>query len=364
MTTPRGGTPDLRGRRDGAEGSGQRAQGRRYRTSLLPWWASAVLDRMSPALIIGLMLVAVVVMGLMSLRAFMQGREAEVAAGVPASYAPVSYDGEISERWGHRLGALEELRYARFGRPLHVGPSGKPLIEGRGTGLVRELTELEMTFPHDRDYLMVPGTSGVAYAPGSTGYEVRWREPEKLRELPEPRAVDRVTWFKEQERRLQAAVNDVRLAMAQVAHSPRESWDRRWAESLSATVAALNEKYAAGDVDQWAAAGYAVRCNRELDFAYRDGLTQGCPSAGYRDAVAEVWTHLGDLVEGLRRLADSELLESNRAFTMRFENADIDGYQDRQLKLINAAAESARNSAQRLRVYGDAEGHYIHVTFD
>ena len=357
-------TRDLRRQRDAERENRRSARNARYRPTRMPWWIAAVLDRMSPGLLLVLMLALVVIGGLLGARAALQNREAELARGKPVSSEPVSYDGLVSERWGTKLSPMLEQRYARYGVPLHVGPRGVPLLQNPETGAVRELTELEMDFPHDAESLPVPGVSGVVYAPGGTGHGVRWREPAKLQDLPKLRSVDRMTWFQEQDLLLRDAIRDVKMAMAQVAHAPASSWDRHWAEGLQATAQAINKKYAGGDPEQWKFAGYVIRCDPQLDRDYRAGLTQGCPSPEYRDAVAQVWVHLGELVEIMRRLAESELLESNRRFLRHYEDADIDGYQQRQVENMVKAAGDVRAAVERLRVYGDAEGDYIHVTFD
>ena len=357
-------TPDLRSRRGGASAGGSDDNTNGRRPFRLPWWIAHFLDWLSPGAVVVTIAALVIVAGLMGARHMAQVNRDQILAGEPESYAAVSYEGEVSPRWGQGFGPLESERYARFGEPLHFGPSGVPLVEDRRSGDVRELTELELEFPHDRDYLTVPDAPGVVYAPGQTGYGVRWREPLKFREVPESRPVDRVTWFKEQERLLSQALRDVNLVVAQVALAPPASWDRRWAEGLRDSVDAINGKYANGDSDQWMTVGYGVRCNRQLDFDYRQGLTEGCPSAAYRDAVATVWLHLGQVVEATRRLADSELLESNREFNRFYEDADIDGYQRRQVQAIESGMQDVAGSVERLKVYGDAEGHYVHVILD
>ena len=357
------GTRDLRAERDGAPGDGSsKRKGRRLRR--LPWWLAHFLDWLSPGAVVAMLGILVIAAGLMGARHLVQENRETAYSEQPESYAPVSYEGEVSPQWGQQLGALEELRYRRFGLPLHYGPSGVPLIEVERTGDVRELTEMEMEFPHDVNELSVPGAPGVVYAPGATGHGVRWREPVKYRDVPASRGVDRITWFKEQERLLNGALRDVNLVVAQVALVPPGAWDKRWAEDVQASVDAVNEKYVAGDPDQWMLAGYRIRCNRQLDLEYRQGLTEGCPTAAYRDAVAMVWLHLGNVVDTVRRLAEAELLESNAAFRRFYEDADIEGYQRRQLEAIESGMQDVAGSVQRLKVYGDAEGHYVHVTLD
>ena len=358
-----GGTRDLRSGRDGGGrvGGGNRKGRRRLR---LPWWLSHFLDWLSPGAVVAALAALVIVGGLMGARHVAQSERDSSLPAQPEGHAAVSYEGEISPRWGQGFGSLEELRYSRFGRPLHYGPKGVPLVEDARSGDVRELTEMEMEFPHDVDYLSAPDAPGVVYAPGATGHGVRWREPLKYRDIPESRAVDRVTWFKEQEHLLNQALRDVNLVVAQVALAPPESWDRRWAEGVQDSVDAINGKYAAGDPDQWVIAGYRVRCNRQIDLEYRQGLTEGCPSPGYRDAVATVWLRLGEVVESTRRLAEAELLESNRGFQRFYEDADIEGYQRRQVAAIESGMRDVAGSVERLKVYGDAEGHYVHIALD
>ena len=361
----KGKTRDLRAEREAAREQRAAQKGRRYRASLLPWWVKAGLDRLSPAFVIILMVALVAIGGLMAARQVMQNDQDEGGPVALASDQRVSYDGPVSERWGLGFSPLEELRYSRFGYPLHVGPNGVPLIEAGGAGgEVRELTEMEMEFPSDRDYVMVPETHDVAYAPGHTGHGVRWRVPVKMRELGDLRGVDRVTWFKEQQLGLNSALADVKLGLAQVQLVDPSAWDARWAEELRATVDAINDKYVDGDRDLWVVNGYRTYCEPELDFHYRSGITQGCPSVAYRDAVAAVWTALGEVVDAMRRLADSELLESNRVFQRMYEDADIDEYQRGQLEYIIAVMGELKALVEGLRVYGDAEGDYIHVTLD
>ena len=361
---PAGATPDLREAADrpgAAPGSAGRRRRRRRWLRRLPWWVSVGFDRTSVGLVVLVMCAGVVAVGLVGVRHFFFKDGAAGDNAVLASRAPIDYGSEADPRFGQDIAPLQRLRWQRFGRPLHIGPRGIPLIENEITGDVREMTELEMTFPHGMDYARDPVDRSVVYAPGPTGYAVRWWLPEVYDDLPPARAFDRVGWFVEHETRLEQAVADVSLGLTHVANVPPGSWNRRWGEELAAIAGAITDRHAYGDPDYWVLVGALAYCSDSLEAAYRGGVTQGCPSRGYQDTVAVIWRDLGRLVTVMDRLGKSAMLRSHHQAGHLYRDVDVGDYQVRQLTLLDALLADVRDSFGRLREYGDAEGYYVQV---
>lgn len=357
-------TPDLRDVLS-EEGAGAANAGRRRRRNWLmrrlPWWVTVTFDRMSVGFLVALMLVGLVTVALVGVRYFFvdDGRDAD--AMVLEADSSVDYEVEPDPRFGQDIAPLRKLRWQRFGVPLHIGPRGVPLIEVDGGDDVREMTEMEMDFPHDVEYVRHPYHRWVVLAPGHTGYGVRWWLPETYEDLPEAEPLDRVSWFVRHEERLESVVADVSLALTHVSGTPVGAWDRRWGEALVAATEALNEEYANGDSRYWILLGSLSRCDESLEFVYRSGVTEGCPSESYQETVGVIWRDMGRAVEVMERLGRSAMLREEPTYGHLFRDTDVMEYQAKQLGLLGKVLDEIRVSFDRLKEYGEAEGYYVQV---
>lgn len=162
---------DLReGRRSKSGAPVQTASRRRVR---LPWWLDFGFEVGKPAIVLGLMAIALVTLGLLGARAIVQDRRDDAAAERPGGSESI-YDGPRAPNYGQQMSAAMKLRLARFGIPLHIGPRGVPLLEDRITGEVREATELELTFPETAETVSMGLNPDVAAVPGPGGGGVMW----------------------------------------------------------------------------------------------------------------------------------------------------------------------------------------------
>ena len=360
----RGPTPDLREVLAEPDGSGGSVGYRRRRRRFLrrfPWWVSVGFDRLSTGVVVLVMLVGLVTVSLVGVRYFLVDRGDDVDDAVLASSVSVDYEGEFDSRFGQEIPPLKRLRWERFGRPLHIGPRGIPLIESAVSGEVREMTDMEMSFPHDVDYRRDPNDRSIVLAPGPTGYAVRWWLPETYEELPKARAFDRVGWFVAHESRLEAAVGDISLGLFHISRNPPTAWDRRWGEELVAISDAVTDTYAYGNPDYWTLVPGLLYCSSNLESVYRSGVTEGCPSKGYQDTVAVIWRDLGRIVDVMDRLGKSAMLQSHHQVGHLFRDEDLGEYRVKQLELMQSALLEVRESFDLLKEYGNAEGYYIQV---
>ena len=360
---PDGATPDLRDvieQDDAARASAARRR-RWWLRRRLPWWISVGVDRLSVGIVVLVMCIGLVAFALVGARYFLRDDVRLADGAVPANELAVDYQRDLHPRFGQDIAPLQRLRWKRFGRPLHVGPRGVPLIQNERTGDVREMTELEMSFPAGAEYRRDPADRAVVYAPGPNGYAVRWWLPEEFEDLPPARALDRVGWFNEHESRLQQALGDVALGLRHVSGTAPDSWDRRWGEGLVEITDALTERYAYGDAGDWELVGDLLYCSDSLESAYRGGVTQGCPSVGYQDTVSKVWRDLGRMVAVMDRLGRSAALQSHHQVGHLYRDVEVKEYQIDQLALLRSLMEGLEESFALLREYGDAEGYYVQV---
>ena len=360
----RGPTPDLREvvpEPDAFDGNvGYRRRRRRF-LRRLPWWVSVGFDRVSTGVVVLMLLVGLVTVTLVGVRYFVVDRDGDVDDAVLQSRVSVNYDVEKDSRFGQDIPPLQRLRWERFGRPLHIGPSGIPLIENEVSGDVREMTDMEMSFPHDVDYERDPNDRSIVFVPGPTGYAVRWWLPEVYEELPKARAYDRVGWFVVHESRLESVVGDISLGLVHISTVPPTAWDRRWGNELVDISDAITDTYAYGNSDYWTLIPGLLYCSSRLENVYRSGVTEGCPSKGYQDTVSVIWRDLGRIVNIMDRLGKSAMLQSHHQFGHLFRDEDVGEYRVKQLELMQSALLEVRESFDRLKEYGNAEGYYIQV---
>ena len=355
-------TPDLRARRVAEE----TARNRYRRPSLygrfqgLPWWMTLGMNRLSPGMVVVVMLIGLVAVGLVGVRYYFGGSSDQDDLRLVAEDS-VPYDGDMDSNFGRQIPPLQRLRWARFGLPLHIGPRGLPLIQNVETGDVREMTDLEMEFPHDVSYERDPVDDSIVFVPGPTGYAVRWWEPDEYSDLPAARAFDRIGWFVYHEDMLNDASRDVYIGLQHVVGSDYSVWNYRWGKELVAIADALNDEYAFGDSRNWDLIGALRYCNDGLDSGYRSGVSEGCPSTGYQAVVGSMWRNLGEMVVLMELIGKSAGLQSDRHVGHLYYDVEVGEYHEKQIVKLRDVILRLKSSADLLKVYGEAEGYYVQV---
>lgn len=354
------GMRDLREKREPAEATGGRRAGRQRRR-LLPWWLDFVLEFSKPAVVLGLLLIAVLTLGLLGARAVVQDRRDDAMDGQPGGGDSV-YETEVyAPNYGQELSAAMKLRLARYGIPLHIGPRGVPLLEDRLTGQVREATELELTIPETAETMRESLNPDVAGAPAPGGSKVNWVDPQGFEGFPTPQPLSRINWFVEQETRLDDAVRDLSLGVAHIVQTDYRRWDDDWGRDLSAIAEAIAARYAWGDDRYWLLAGGVSYCDPALERLARGGVTDGCPSAELEQSVVNLWTSVGHTVEAMRLMGEAAQLRYDRRTGHLYHYADVLEYQVRNARRIDSGMAEIQRLLGEFRQQASEEGFYVHV---
>ena len=354
------GMRDLREKREPSQAAGGGRTGQQRRR-LLPWWLDFGLEFSKPAVVLGLLLIAVLTLGLLGARAVVQDRRADGMAGQPGGGASVYEAAAYAPNYGQELSAAMKLRLARFGIPLHIGPRGVPLLEDRLTGEVREATELELTIPETTETVREGRNPDVAGAPAPGGGKVSWVDPQGFGGLPTARPLSRINWFVEQETRLDDAVRDVSLGVAHIVETDFQRWDDDWGRDLSAISEAISARYAWGDVRYWPLAGGVSYCDPALERLARGGVTDGCPSAALEQTLVNLWTSIGHTVEAMRLMGDAAQLRYDRRVGHLYHDADVLEYQVRNARRIDSGMAEIQRLLGEFKRQASEEGFYVHV---
>ena len=327
---------------DRQERAARRRQGPRRR-----WLPGHIFDRHSPVGI-GILLAFVGVGMLYNL-----WRQDDGDTGVGARSSGVADAAGSVER---PLTPAEQLQSVRYGRPLHRGQRGVPLVE-TPAGEIRELTPLEMSFPVGVAAIADPERPGVMMAPGLAGEGLWWRSPGPAGELGPAQAVDRITWFREQRRLLRQGLTDLAGALMHVGYYEPLDWSPEWGGHLENGTAAMRDYYAYGQYTLWPKAATRWRCHDGLETDLTQGVTVGCPSARHVAALGQVWAHIGTLNEQMWALGRAARLspELERA------EVSVGEMQSDLLQEIYWEMGLLRQAQSRLEAVGAAEGNVIQV---
>ncbi len=120
--------------------------------------------------------------------------------------------------------------------------------------------------------------------------------------LPAPGRVDRASWYREQTRYLQRAVDNVFTLLRYTLAQDPEYWDQAWGQRLHYAAAGLSQHYAQGEIALWQLAPDRWRCDAALDAALQEQVSVGCPAAAELRQLAIVWRQLGLLNRELELL--------------------------------------------------------------
>ncbi len=202
---------------------------------------------------------------------------------------------------GRSLTAQEAGSVARFGEPLYLGDSGRPVVKLDSTGEVRELTPLELEFPAGR--VVEQRGNGVLWAPGRLGWGVWWDGEDAAEGARKHLYMDRIGWVTRQNEELARGLAGLEGGILGLANMDLEDWRGGQGRDLFAYV----ESYIAGYPDvspgYWGDVGWKWVCDENLEEELRHGVSEGCPSEEVVGAISLVWMEMGVVAELLRGFA-------------------------------------------------------------
>ena len=239
---------------------------------------------------------------------------------------------------GRPLTGLEYALAEPFGEPLRLGDRGVPLLRHRETGVVREVTPVEVEYAAqmaglDRPYLETR-VNEVVWTTGPRGWGIWWKEHSALSAIGPLVSFPRERWRSKQEAELELALAGVTEALQGVRAADFTVWRSGLSQGFYATARDLRGVHpVVADHGLWWAVPHQWSCDLALERALNAGITQGCPPSEYHVALDEAWTRVGvvvDLVHGMGKLGlimDSmrtgDLYESGLVADQAYAAADL-----------------------------------------
>ena len=236
---------------------------------------------------------------------------------------------------------LTDTEYALaepFGEPLRLGARGVPLLRHRGTGVVREITPVEVEYAAetaglDRPYLETE-VNEVVWTPGPQGWGMWWKQSSALEAIGPLVSFPRERWRAKQQAELELALAGVTEALRQVGAVDFTVWRSGLSQEFYGTARDLRGVHpVVADHGFWWAVPHQWECDVALERALNAGITQGCPPPEYHVALDEAWTRVGvvvDLLHGMGKLGlimDSmptgELYDSGLVADQAYAAADL-----------------------------------------
>ena len=205
---------------------------------------------------------------------------------------------------GRVLRAAEVEVALAFGEPVELGVGGLPVVVHAATGVERELTVMEVDFFHDHGTQSLGGvelgTNQVVWNPGPQGWGMWWRET-AVEEVARPElGFTREGWRIKQEEEMEWLFR--RLESAFLVLNRLEDplvRERGLGAELGLVLDSIVDRYPIvrerRGVVAWAGIPLSWVCLEELEFGSTGGISQGCPSVEYQQAVSEVWGSAGAL---------------------------------------------------------------------
>ena len=252
-----------------------------------------------------------------------------------SEYFPAEY---TDPEAGRPLTGSEYALAEPFGEPIRLGERGFPLVKHRLTGVVREVTPVEVEYSVemaglDRPYLET-GVNGVVWTTGPRGWGMWWQEDSAVSAIGPLVSFPRERWRSKQEGELALALAGVTEALRRVGAADFTVWRSGVSQGFYAATGELRSVHpVVSDHGFWWAVPHQWSCDLELERALNAGITQGCPPAEYHVALEEAWSRLGvvvDLVHGMGRLGlfmdsmrASDLYDSGLMADQAYAAADL-----------------------------------------
>ncbi len=209
---------------------------------------------------------------------------------------------EPVEDAGRDLTAGEQALAARYGRPLWLGPSGRPLVFNEETEEVRELTPFKMEFEGS---FRVRGSSrgSVIEVPGRRSYGMWWRSGAEEVSLRPRLSFHRSAWRDKQEAELSRMYHAVLIGLRIVNEVDLEAWNRGLSLPLTELVTKFKRPYPPAAHGHWGHVPDTWLCDHSLELDLNQGLSVGCPGEEYRAALRNSWVLGGVVMERMEGVA-------------------------------------------------------------
>ena len=225
-----------------------------------------------------------------------------------------------------------------FGEPRGVGVNGLPVVDHKDTGVTRELTPVEVEFYEDSggDWVpFLPGEEGrVVWAPGPDGWGMWWEHDPVLEALSGGMVFDRRGWVEKQRSELQAAVDDLGVAVLGLMEMEFDPWRKGVSDDMYWALERVRERYPMVEAGApWSAVPSQWRCSDQLELAVWGSVTNGCPPDNLNSALSEVWGRLGAMVEELYGISRLGVAMDNMRLSTHY---DMGVLQQQGLAVIEA----------------------------
>ena len=277
------------------------------------WYVRILLNNISPLLLMLMLLVGTTGGAIfLAFHVFSDGDaggEAAFAAGDGGDFAPVA-DGftpllprDEDDCWrGAELTYAEASHAVRFGRPLYLGDSCRPVIvvTSAGDEVIRELTGLEMSLPSAVPELLRK-SDRTWFASGPNGLGAWWRGPVDDTFSGVVR-VSRTEWADAQEALLFEVLSDLDQLLVEFNSAP-DYETASWAIRVVRETRRLRDLYANSLYSDWTAAPDFYVCSIRVQ-ELADGVASlPCPSELYLEVLFYVWARYGNVIDGLENVA-------------------------------------------------------------
>ena len=238
---------------------------------------------------------------------------------------------------GRPLTSSEAGAATRFGDPIRLGDSGRPVVKFHSTGEVRELTPLELEFPEGS--VAEERGGGVLWAPGRLGWGIWWDGQEAEDAARKHLYMDRDGWVARQNLEIARALAGLENGMVGLLGMDLENWRSGQGLGMSVYMDSFVGAYPDVSPGYWGTVGWRWMCDETLESELRHGVTEGCPSPEVSAGIGLVWTEVGLMAELLRGFAaiaavrdiqtSKQAMVANTSNEMRLALNDLVSIRDR-----------------------------------
>ena len=210
--------------------------------------------------------------------------------------SPSSSPAEPVSDSGRPLNPSEVRVASKFGSPVALGDTGRPVVRHAVTGEVRELTDFELAWDGGAVFRFTD-VENIVEAPGPRGHGVWWRDQASRREAMSFHAFGRHDWRARQQEELSF-----------MADTLFEAYDVLWSwhggpvavpfsHRLAQVLDPLQQRYPFVRRDSaWAQVPGRWRCDIVTETQLSQGVTPGCPTPAYLALLDESWSSMGLLL--------------------------------------------------------------------
>lgn len=209
-----------------------------------------------------------------------------------------------------RLTVEEAVSASRYGNPVGRSRDGVPVIQVEGTGVVREITDIEVDFAakvpegFSLTHSGLPHERGSEWNPGPEGLGQWWTVQPQVDAVKPQLRFERNDWLRYQERKLLEVTAELDASIASLPLLFGESWEPNAVSQIHFHAQKVINLYPEASRNRvWAGVPGRWVCDPSFDSDLKLGITLGCPDSWVLDGLMHLWDLAGNTAEQLLSLA-------------------------------------------------------------